>query len=199
MDATEKFGIIILAAGESKRLGKSKQLLQFEEISLLERVVKTALETKFQTVVVLGANAEKIENSIKDFTVEIIFNENWKTGMSSSIVEGLIKSLELNADLSGVVLLLCDQPFVTKETILQLVEIQKQTKKQIVASHYENTLGVPTLFMREIFDDLLKLVGDTGAKPIIKKHFENLAKSDAPEAGFDVDTIEDFEKLQKRK
>ncbi len=198
MDATEKFGIIILAAGESKRLGKPKQLLQFEEISLLERITKTALETDFQTVIVLGANAEIIKKSIEYLPVEIVFNEIWKTGMSSSIVKGLKKSLELNADLSGVILLLCDQPFVNKKTILRLVEVQIKTKKQIVASRYSETIGVPTLFMRGIFDELLELENDTGAKPIIKKHFDNLAFSDAPEAGFDVDTVEDFEKLQKR-
>lgn len=199
MGATsEKFGIVILAAGESKRLGKPKQLLQFEQTSLLERIAKTAVQTEFQTVVVLGSNSETIKNSIENLPVQIVVNENWKTGMSSSIVEGLEKSLELNSELSGVILLLCDQPFITKDTILRLVKIQKKTDKLIVASKYADTIGVPTLFMREIFAELMKLENDTGAKPIIKKHLENLAKSDAPEAAFDIDTLEDFEKLQKR-
>ena len=199
MDATKTYGIIILAAGESKRLGKPKQLLQFEKTSLLERIIKTALKTGFQTLVVLGANAETIKNKIEHLSVKTTINENWQTGMSSTIVKGLEKSLELNPNLSGVILLLCDQPFITQETILRLVEIQKELNNQIVASQYENTVGVPTLFMREVFDELFELKEDTGAKPLIKKHFENLALSDAPEAAFDVDTAEDFEKLQQSK
>lgn len=195
MDATKQFGIIILAAGESKRLGKPKQLLRFKEKTLLERIIKTALETGFQTLVVLGSNAATIGKSIENLSVKTVINKNWQTGMSSSIVKGLEESLKLNPDLTGVILLLCDQPFVTKEAILRLVEIQNQTHKPIIASQYENTIGVPTLFMREIFVELLELEGDTGAKPIIKKHFQNLAKSDAPEAAFDIDTVEDFEKI----
>lgn len=198
MSATKQFGIIILAAGESKRLGQPKQLLPFGETFLLERIIKTALETEFQTVVVLGSNAATIGKSIENLPVKTAINKNWQTGMSSSIVKGLEESLKLNPDLTGIILLLCDQPFVTKETILRLVEMQEKTNKPIVASSYAETIGVPTLFMREIFDKLLALEDDTGAKPIIKKHLEYLAKSDAPEAEFDVDTVEDFEKLQKR-
>lgn len=194
MQKTE-INIIILAAGASKRLGKPKQLLRFEKHTLLERIAKTALKTEFQTLIVLGANAEIIKDSIEHLSVKFVMNENWQTGMSSSVVKGLQESLKQNPDLSGVILLLCDQPFITKETILRLVRIQGKTRKSIVASQYENTVGVPTLFMREVFDQLLKLKGDTGAKPIIKKHIKSLAKSDAPEAAFDVDTADDLEKL----
>lgn len=192
-----EFSIIILAAGASERLGKPKQLLRFEKATLLERIVKTALKTGFKVVVVLGANAEMIRVSLENLFIRIAVNENWRTGMSSSIVKGLKTSLETNPDLAGAILLLCDQPFVTKETILKLVKTQKETGKPIVVSSYENTIGVPTLFMREVFDELMELRGDAGAKPLIKKHAENLAKVSAPEAAFDVDTAEDFAALKK--
>ena len=193
-----EFSIIILAAGASERFGKPKQLLRFEKTTLLERIAQTALKTGFEIVVVLGANAEIIQVSLENLSVRIAVNENWQTGMSSSIIKGLKKSLETNPDLAGVILLLCDQPFVTEENISKLVETQKETGKPIVASSYENTIGVPTLFMREVFDELLKLKGDTGAKPLIKRRAENLAKVNAPEAAFDVDTAEDFEALKRR-
>ena len=193
-----EFSIIILAAGASERLGKPKQLLRFEKTTLLERIAQIALKTEFETVIVLGANAEMIRASLENVSVRIAVNENWRTGMSSSIIKGLKKSLETNPDLAGVILLLCDQPFVTEENISKLVETQKETGKPIVASSYENTIGVPTLFMREVFDELLKLKGDTGAKPLIKRRAENLAKVNAPEAAFDVDTAEDFEALKRR-
>lgn len=199
MDAiNRKIGIIILAAGESKRLGKPKQLLNFQEKSLLRRITETAIETENKTVVVLGAKADKIIGEVKDFPVEIVINENWESGMSSSIKSGLEKLLEIESELESAILLLCDQPFVNMETVSQLIETQVKTQKSIVACKYENTIGVPALFTREMFDKLLNLKGDSGAKNLMLENSENLATISAPEASFDIDTAEDFEKLQKR-
>ena len=189
-------GIVILAAGASKRLGKPKQSLKFRERTLLQRIAQTALETETKTVVVLGANADKIAHEIADLSVEIVINEDWQSGMSSSIKAGLEKLLEIQPASNGVILLLCDQPFVNKETILRLIETQAETLKPIVACQYENTIGVPALFMREMFDELLILKGETGAKNLMSQNSENLATISAAEAGFDVDTIEDFEALE---
>lgn len=201
MDAMSKpkIGIIILAAGASTRLGRPKQLLKFQYKTFIENVVETALETALQTVVVLGANAEKIKPEIENLPIEFVTNENWQSGMSSSIIKGLETSLEIEPNLSAVILLLCDQPFITKETILRLIAAQEKTGKAIVASEYEKTLGVPILFTREMFEELLNLEGDVGAKVLVKKYADkNLAKISVPEAAFDIDTEEDFEQLLER-
>lgn len=197
-EMNNKTGIIILAAGQSKRLGKPKQLLKFREKTLLQRITQTALGTENKTVIVLGANADKILGEVGDLSVEIVINKNWHSGMSSSIKVGLEKLIETVAELESVILLLCDQPFVNKETILQLIETQIKTQTPIVACKYENTIGVPALFMREMFDKLLNLTGDSGAKNLMLENSENLAIISAPEVGFDIDTTEDIEKLQKR-
>ncbi len=197
-EMNNKTGIIILAAGQSKRLGKPKQLLKFRGKTLLQRITQTALETENKTVIVLGANADKILGEVGDLTVEIVINKDWQSGMSSSIKVGLEKLIETVAELESVILLLCDQPFVNKETILQLIETQIKTQTPIVACKYENTIGVPALFMREMFDKLLNLTGDSGAKNLMLENSENLAIISALEVGFDIDTTEDFEKLQKR-
>lgn len=192
MDAiNKKIGIIILAAGESKRLGKPKQLLKFQDKSLLRRITETAIETEQKTVVILGANADKIIGEVKDLSVEIVINEDWQCGVSSSIKSGLEKLLNFN----GVILLLCDQPFINKETISRLIETQAKTQKSIIACKYEKTFGVPALFMREMFDKLLNLKGDSGAKNLMLETGENFATISAPEASFDIDTVEDFEAL----
>ena len=194
----DKIGIIILAAGESKRLGRAKQLLEIQGKTLIERIIETALKTNFQTTIVLGAKAEKIQPKIEKMSVEIVVNENWQNGMSSSIVCGLSKLLETQKDLSAIVILLCDQPFVSTEAILQLIEKQRLAQKKIVASEYENTFGVPALFTKEIFDELLNLDKKVGAKSIIKKYAEtDLAKISVPEAEFDIDTEEDFREIAK--
>ena len=193
-----KIGIIILAAGASSRLGKPKQLLRFRGKSLVRRMAENALAFQSPTFVVLGANAGEIKKEIEDLPVEICFNENWQSGLSSSIKTGLKKLLEIEPEASGVILLLCDQPFVDEKTIARLIETRRETQKAIVASEYDNTLGVPAFFARELFDDLLNLRGDRGARFVIEKYTDSkAAKIDAPEAAFDIDTPEDYDRIIK--
>ncbi|MDQ3635736.1 MAG: nucleotidyltransferase family protein [Acidobacteriota bacterium] len=194
----ENIGIIILAAGASTRFGKPKQLLEFEKQTLLERIAENALETGSEIIVVLGANAEKIGESVENLSVEIVVNEDWQSGMSSSLVEGLRKMIEIKNNLQAVIILLCDQPFIDENTILKLIEAQKSTNQMIVASRYAETIGVPALFRRDVFDELLDLNKEIGAKSIIEKYAEtDLATISVPEAEFDIDTEADFEQLVK--
>lgn len=194
----ENIGIIILAAGASTRFGKPKQLLEFEKQTLLERIAENALETGSEIIVVLGANAEKIGESVENLSVEIVVNEDWQSGMSSSLVEGLRKMIEIKNNLQAVIILLCDQPLVDENTILKLIEAQKSTNQMIVASRYAETIGVPALFRRDVFDELLNLNKEIGAKSIIEKYAEtDLATISVPEAEFDIDTEADFERLTK--
>jgi len=196
MDA-ESIGIIILAAGASTRLGRPKQLLEFGGKTLLERISETAVETELKTVIVLGSDYEKIRASIKHLPVEIVFNKDWEAGMASSIGAGLKKISELEPGLAAAIILLCDQPFINKESIMRLVQTQKETGKSIVASEYGGSLGVPAMFTRNMFGELVVLRGDKGAKSLIEKYKESdLAKVPAPEAEVDIDSEEDFAKLK---
>jgi molybdenum cofactor cytidylyltransferase len=192
-----KIGVIILAAGSSRRLGEPKQLLEFEGKTLLRRAAETALAANAQkVVVVLGANSKIFRNEIVDLPLQITINQNWAKGMSGSIRIGLQRLLEIEPDLSAIVLLLCDQPFVTTKTIRRLIEKYQETKKLVVASEYDETFGVPALFAREMFNELLALKGDAGARFLIKKQAASgLAKILAQEAAFDVDTRADYQLL----
>lgn len=195
-----KIGIIILAAGASKRLGRAKQLLEFEGKTLLKRITENALATNLKTVVVLGANAEKIKTAIENLQVEIVENENWQDGMSSSIVVGLRHLLKIQENLSAVIILLCDQPFIDREIIKQLIKTQEATNKKIVAGKYAETVGVPALFTKDVFDELLELDREKGAKLVIKNYaaLNKIATVSIPEAELDIDTEEDFEKLKSK-
>lgn len=191
-----KIGLIILAAGSSNRMsGEPKQMLEFEGKTLLRRAAETALQTEFSTVVVLGANHQNLRKEIEDLPLKIAFNEDWKNGISSSIKKGLSVFSEENLD--AVIIMLCDQPFVSTEILLRLRDAFIKTKKPIAASQYENTVGVPALFAREIFAGLKNLREDEGAKKIIKKNMNKTALVAAPEAAFDVDTLQDFERLKR--
>lgn len=196
MSETDEIGIIILAAGASVRMGKAKQLLEFDGTTLLLRAVQTALDSGCRpVVVVLGAGNEILGSGIKDFAVSIVINNDWHTGMSSSIKAGLEKLLEISDQIDGVLIMVCDQPFVSARLLSRIVAARKKTNAPVVASRYAATLGVPALFSRSLFSRLVDLEDTGGAKKIIKQ-FENEAVAVSFENGkFDIDTPDDYLKL----
>lgn len=198
MDETNKqIGIVVLAAGSSSRMKKPKQLLEFAGATLLRRAASAAVESSCKpVVVVLGANFEKTKAEIEDLPVEICFNENWLSGLSSSIKTGIENLLEIAPNVSAAAFTLADQPFITSRQINRLTEKFYQSKSLIVAAEYDGTIGVPAVFAREIFDDFFELSGDKGAKAIMEKRSEMLKTIDLPEAAFDIDTPRDFINLQ---
>ena len=193
-----QIGIVILAAGGSTKLGSPKQLVQFKGRSLIRRSVETALAANTKAVVVvLGSNGTKIGDEINDLSVEIVVVDDWSVGISSSLKLGLTKLGELHPEIDAALIMLCDQPFVTEETIRALINSYRKGNKPIAACEYDGILGVPALFARELFDELMALEGDAGARVVIRKDPNRVATVAAPEAAFDVDTPVDREKLRK--
>jgi molybdenum cofactor cytidylyltransferase len=193
-------GIIVLAAGSSSRMGQSKQLLLIDDESLLLRTVKAALAlTAEKTAVVLGASEKKHRAAIEHLPVEVVCNEHWKTGMGSSLKAGLNFLLDKSPDMDGIVVLVCDQPFLTAEHIRKLIQIHQQTNKPIVASAYAQTSGVPVFFSKPIFKQLLDLKDDQGAKKILRENTDQVALVDFPMGEIDLDTPEDYDRFQKIK
>jgi molybdenum cofactor cytidylyltransferase len=196
-------GLIILAAGESRRMGEPKQLLPLGDKSLLRHAVETALRsTCWPVVVVLGAHAEEAENEIRDLPVWTVKNKDWRTGMSSSIrvgVEALdsgqLKGCE--SDASAVLIMLCDQPLVSPELLKQLVAKFITSKCAIVASEYNNMKGVPAVFDERHFEALKKLDEPGGAKALIKRAGEDVQSVAFAGGIFDVDTVKDYQQLRK--
>lgn len=187
-------GIIILAAGSSSRLGQPKQNLLYKGKTLLKNAIDTASSSLCKPViVVLGANADVIKPTIENLPVSILQNEEWREGMASSIRLGITELKKIEPKATSVVLMLCDQPFVNAESINKLV--QSQSKKGIVACAYNDTIGVPVLFDKFYFDELLKLKGQEGAKALLTKHPDDIAKIDFPLGSVDIDTIADYERI----
>lgn len=196
-ETENKIATIILAAGKSSRLGQPKQLLNFKGQTLIRRAVETAIQSDTSKVfVVLGFEFEKIKAEIEDLKCAINFNEYWKDGMSSSIKTGLEKLLESSPEISAVIISLCDQPLIKSSHLNLLSEKFRRTKKPVVSAFYKNKFGVPALFAQEKFSELLTLEGDQGARKILNKNFEITEKIEMPEAAFDIDTIQDYEKLK---
>jgi molybdenum cofactor cytidylyltransferase len=189
----ESCAIIILAAGESTRMGRPKQLLPYNGKSLLEHAVDTANDSIAEPViVVLGANADLLEKEIDDKKVHIAINNEWKEGMASSVRCG-IKTLEhIAPSTDATVIMVCDQPFVSSVLLDHLISMQKNSGKLIVTSQYEDAIGPPALFHRTIFPELLQLKGDTGAKKIIEQRMNEVATVPFAEGAIDIDTEEQY-------
>ena len=183
---------VILAAGPSTRLGRPKQLEQFKGESLLHRTARVALEARCSPViVVLGANADFVQRAIVRSPVRILHNEQWETGMASSISRGVAALEPLPGDVEGVILLVCDQPYISAELLHALIA-RRSESKTIVASRYADTVGVPALFDRVHFAELRELSGDTGAKSLFAKHADAIAVVDFPRGAVDIDSAGDL-------
>lgn len=187
---------IILAAGASRRMGKPKQLLPYRGQTLLGYVIKSAIASSCSSVmVILGANADRIEPEITQLPVEIVKNTEWNEGISSSIRCG-IKYLKARfSNINGVVFLTCDQPFISAQIIDRLIDAYNFTDKPIIASHYKAIVGIPALFSRSFFSELMELKGDRGAKKIINKYQSLVSKIDFPQGKIDLDTFKDYQQL----
>jgi molybdenum cofactor cytidylyltransferase len=189
-------GVILLAAGESARLGKPKQLLKYKESTLLEFVLNVATAVSEKVVLVLGANAEAIQKSLGKRNVTVVINEEWEEGMSSSICCGVSAIQRSQPAVEGVIILVCDQPYVSAELLQDLIAKHATTGKKIIASAYNNTIGVPALFDKTFFPGLMSLKGQEGAKKIIQQHPGEVATIAFPNGTIDIDTMEDYEKLR---
>ena len=191
-----KVALILLAAGESKRMGTPKQLLPYQGCSLIRHAATTAVASNCNPIiVVLGAKSDRISPEIKDLPVHIAYNTQWQQGMSASIAIGINTLLNINIDFDAVVVALADQPFITAQTYNRLIERYCQNYSLAVASNYSDTLGVPALFARTLIRELLQMKHQGGAKQILKKYSDRAFNLDLPEAAIDIDTPTDYQRL----
>ena len=192
------YGIILLAAGQSARLGKPKQLLNYKGKTLLAHSLQIAIETQLQPIVtVLGANLDTLKQSIEPTNTNIVINQEWSEGMASSIRCGIEELLKIAPSIAGVIIMVCDQPYVTAKLLTDLVEKHEDSSKPIIASRYNNNIGTPALFDKTIFALLLSLKGDSGAKKIMKSNPDWVETVNFPFGEIDIDTSLDYELLMK--
>lgn len=192
----EHCGVLIVAAGESKRLGTPKQLLQFEGQSLINRLINIVSGAgSFPITIVLGAEAAAIQAQLPDANLHVVINEDWREGMGSSIRFGLKQMIKADANLDGALILVCDQPFIKSKSVQSLIQMQKSTGLPMAACFYEGIVGTPAVFHQSMFSDLLKLTGDTGAKNMMMDKMSDVAKLNFEKGVIDIDTIEDYQKI----
>lgn len=192
-------GVIILAAGASRRMGRPKQLLKIGNQTLIERAIELTQGVGLdQTVIVLGANAEKMEAVIKkEDHFSIVLNKDWAKGMGTTLRTGLQFLLETNPKLEAVIIMVCDQPYLTREILQELINTYDKERTEIVTAQYGEVAGVPAIFSKKLFSKLMALKEDEGARKIIKRYKGSIATIDFPKGAIDLDTPEAYQKFLK--
>lgn len=190
-----EIGIILLAAGSSSRMGRPKQLLDFQGKKLIQIVTERLLACRcFPTVVVLGANAAEIAPHLSMYhDLSLIQNLNWQSGMASSIQCGIEFLETMFPNVSHAMIALVDQPFVEVEHYYRLVEASDAQPDRVIAAFYEGKVGAPMVFPARYFPVLSRLRGDEGARAVVRDLPEGeVVRVAVPRGGEDWDSAGDL-------
>lgn len=183
---------IFLAAGESKRMGKPKLLLPFNDSTILEQSVDNLLNSRVdEVIVVVGNKAREMTEKLAKRPVRIAVNPAYREGMSTSIVRGLSM---IDRKTLAVMLVLADQPLIDKETINQLIETFLSHDKGIAIPAYQGKRGHPIIFSAKYKEELRELKGDAGGRQIIRGHPDDVLEVavNSPSINIDIDTPENY-------
>jgi len=192
---TAQVAAIVLAAGGSERMGRPKQLLPIRGRPMVRHVIKVVAATGLaQVIVVTGAHAEAVAATLADLPVDIVVNESWTEGMSSSMRGGL---RVLRPEIQAALLVLGDQPALTTDLLQLLVARYRATGAPIVAPLYRGQRGNPVLFDRALFSELLAVEGDRGGRLLIVRHKEQVewVEVDDPAVIMDIDSPQDYKRV----
>jgi molybdenum cofactor cytidylyltransferase len=183
---------LVLGAGGSRRLGRPKQLLPFGGGTLLGHAVAVARECPFdQLLVAVGGAADEVRAGVDLEGAEVVVNEDFGEGCSSSIAAAL-GALDRRCEV--LVLMLGDQPGVTAEAVRALLD--GRGAAPLAACRYDDGLGHPLAFAREVFPELAALHGDKGVWRLLERRADEVAEVRVPgPIPLDVDTEEDYSRV----
>ncbi|GAY25571.1 nucleotidyltransferase family protein [Desulfurococcaceae archaeon AG1] len=196
-------GAAILAAGESKRMGKPKQLLELCGEKIVRIIAKKVLQIGFEKVViVLGHRAQEIAELLRDLgNLEVVVNNRYMDGMSTSLKEG-VKAL--GSGLKAYMIVLADQPFVKIDTMRRIVEeyVRRSSMGEeplMVIPRYMGQRGNPVLISSALSSDIMTLSGDMGARVLIHRYGDRVLYIDVEDPGIliDIDYPEDLERVRE--
>jgi len=183
---------ILLAAGESNRMGRLKQIMPLGQSTILEQAIDNLLNSAVsEIIVVLGYGAKEVRKAIADKPVKIAINPDYRQGMSTSIITGLNL---IDSQAQAVIIALGDQPFVDSQTIDSLMEAFVAHNRGIAVPVYQGRRGNPVIFDIKYKSKLLKLKGDIGGREIIDRYSGDVLEVAVNCEGvcIDIDTMDDY-------
>lgn len=185
-------GAVILAAGESRRYGVPKQLLPWQDKTILQHVVEVALAAELgEVVVVLGHAAGKIACTLQPYPVNLVYNPSYREGMSTSLQAGL---RALSPGITGALFILADQPGITPSVLRTLADAYMRGGKKLLAPWYGGRRGNPVLVDGDLWEEIGRLRGDQGARSLFERYpgEVGLVPVDCPGVTYDIDTPADY-------
>jgi molybdenum cofactor cytidylyltransferase len=195
-----RIAAIVLAAGQSRRMGNANKLLmKIDNFPMIGLVAKTLNESCLDVInVVTGFEAEQIKDALSDYGVRFIDNPDYEQGLSTSLVAGL-RSIDETID--AVIICLGDMPMVTSTGIKQLInEFNPDVGREICVPTYRGKRGNPILWSRRFINEMLQLEGDVGAKHLLFKYDDVVHEVAMQDSGvlLDFDTQEAISNFQDK-
>lgn len=189
-----KISAILLAAGESKRMGRSKLALPWGKETVLKHGLRVLLQSRvMEAIVVLSDRTRDLKGLLRGPRVKLVMNPDYKKGMSTSIRRGL-RAVDSRSD--AILIGLADQPFLKSATVNLLLRAFKQGKGMIVVPVFQGRRGHPVVFDRRYVAKLSRLKKDVGARSLLQDYPENVVevKTRSKGAVVDIDTWQDYRK-----
>jgi molybdenum cofactor cytidylyltransferase len=184
---------VVLAAGESSRMGRPKALLRVDGQTFIERIVAALQASRVgKVLLILGHNADAIKAEIRHLPVNVVVNEDYARGQLSSLVTA-IQALQ-REKVDGILVHLVDHPFLDSGLVNRMIDRFYESKKLIVLPCYKGQRGHPVLFSSELFPELLSAPLDRGAKGVVRAHRGDTLEVETEDEGviLDIDTPEEY-------
>jgi molybdenum cofactor cytidylyltransferase len=188
---------IILAAGESKRMGQPKMLLAWGKVSVLEHVISTFQSAGIEDIIVVTGGAhEQVEEIVKQNGVRSVFNTNYANGeMLSSLQCGLEILSREDSTAIATLIGLGDQPQIQIESVHLICETFRERKCRLIVPSFQMRRGHPWLVERSLWKEVLEMRSPQSLRDFLNKHAEEISyvEVDTPSILADLDTPEDYQ------
>ena len=191
---------VVLAAGESSRMGRPKALLPIDGQTFIERIVAALKQTQVgKIIVILGHNASELEAKISHLPVQILINTDYKQGQLSSL-QLAVRELQADNDCDGMLVHLVDHPYLAPALVQEMIRRFYETEKRIIVPKFHGKRGHPVIFSNALFGELLSAPMDEGAKAVVNAHRAETLEIETQEEGIavDIDTPELYQRHVRR-